>query len=296
MSPDGIATTASRVEIGKPALLAMRGPDAERFLNGQITQDVKRLADASVTLPSCVTDAKGRLQFRVRLTRADDGALWIEGPAGADGPLEERLTRYLIADDVEVENISGSWNLTHLIGDAAPPPPAGVIVRNCARFGMPGTDWWTPAEQAIAFPEGPELLDGGALEDLRIRQGVPAWGRELREGLLVPETGLETSDVSYQKGCYIGQEVISRIKYAGKVNQRLTRMRIDVASPPIDPAGPPALEDEDGKTAGFLTSISPVAGAGGRAALGYLRRGVAAAYLRMADGSRQQVRLMAGDA
>lgn len=296
MSPDGIATTAGRVDIGKPALLAMRGPDAERFLNGQITQDVRRLADTSVTLPSCVTDAKGRLQFRVWLTRADDGALWIEGPAGSDGPLEERLTRYLIADDVEVENLSGSWRLTHFIGGDAPPPPASGFARKCVRFGVPGTDCWTPAAQAVDFSGESPLLHGDALEDFRIRHGVPAWGRELRGGLLVPETGLESSDISYQKGCYIGQEVISRIKYAGKVNQRLIRLRIDGAPPRIDPDAPPVLEDEDGKSAGFLTSISPVADAGGCAALGYLRRGVSSAFLRMADGSRREVRGGAGDA
>lgn len=295
MSLGGIATTASRVDIGKPALLAMRGPDAERFLNGQITQDVRRLAEASITLPSCVTDAKGRLQFRVWLTRADDGALWIEGPAGSDGPLEERLTRYLIADDVEVTNLSGFWTLTHFIGDAAPLTPAGVIVRKCARFGVPGTDWWTPAGKAADFPQGWRLLDGDALEDFRIRQGVPAWGRELREGLLVPETGLEASDVSYQKGCYIGQEVISRIKYAGKVNQRLTCLRFDRAPVPIDPDAAPVLEDNDGNAAGFLTSCSPVAGADGLVALGYIKRGVTAVFLRMADGSRQEVRRVADD-
>lgn len=281
-----IGATANRVDLGQPALLMMHGPDAERFLNGQITQDVRQLAGKFITLPSCVTDAKGRLQFRVWITRMEDGALWVEGPTGTGDLLEERLTRYLIADDVEVENLSGKWGLTHFIGDCECPPPAGVIVRTCARFGVPGTDWWIPAAQTVDFPQAPPLLQDDALEAFRIEQGVPAWGRELRVGLLVPETGLEATDVSYQKGCYIGQEVISRIKYVGKVNQHLARMRIAVETPAFDPADPPVLEDENGKPAGFLTSVSPLAGRDGWNALGYIKRGASNVFLNTADGTR----------
>ena len=91
------------VNFGVPALLEFRGPDAVRFLNGQLTQDVRRVANSAVSLPSCVTDAKGKLQFRVTLADRGDGALWLACPADQADGLETRLTRYLIADDVEVE-------------------------------------------------------------------------------------------------------------------------------------------------------------------------------------------------
>lgn len=61
---------ARRIDCGVPALLEFRGPDAVRFLNGQLTQDVRLVAGGKVSLPACVTDAKGRLQFRVWLTEA----------------------------------------------------------------------------------------------------------------------------------------------------------------------------------------------------------------------------------
>ena len=95
------------VIIDAPALLEFRGPDAVRFLNGQLTQDVRRVAGGKTALPSCVTDAKGRLQFRVWITESPEGNLWVEGPAGSAEALEARLTRYIIADDVEADDLSG---------------------------------------------------------------------------------------------------------------------------------------------------------------------------------------------
>ncbi len=210
------------IDLGQPALLEFRGPDAVRFLNGQLTQDVRRLAGGEVSLPSCVTDAKGKLQFRVNLTEADGGVLWVSGIPHAAADLEARLTRYLIADDVEVSDLTGGFTLWHLMGDV-PVPPDGVIVRKSNRYGVEGVDWWIPS--GMEMPSG-TILEGEELEALRISNGIPGWGNELVEGMLPPEAGLDLTDISYNKGCYIGQEVISRIKSAGKVNKRLDTFRV----------------------------------------------------------------------
>ena len=263
-----------RIDLGQPSLLEFRGPDAVRFLNGQLTQDVRRVAGGKISLPSCVTDAKGRLQFRVTVTEAADGALWVAGLAGWAEDLEARLTRYLIADDVEVEDRSGKYALHHFTG-AMPEPPPGVVARESDRFGMAGTDWWIPVRQVVEFPGS--LLEGDALEALRIVNGVPLWGRELLAGMLPPEALLEETDISYHKGCYIGQEVISRIKSAGKVNRRLTRFVFD-ADVPVAP-GP--LEN----AAGEVTSVAPLAVAGVRHALGYVKRGATDLCFKAADGA-----------
>ena len=263
-----------RIDLGQPSLLEFRGPDAVRFLNGQLTQDVRRVAGGKISLPSCVTDAKGRLQFRVTVTEAAEGALWVAGLAGWAEDLEARLTRYLIADDVEVEDRSGKYALHHFTG-AMPEPPPGVVARESDRFGMAGTDWWIPVRQVVEFPGS--LLEGDALEALRIVNGVPLWGRELLAGMLPPEARLEETDISYHKGCYIGQEVISRIKSAGKVNRRLTRFVFD-ADVPVAP-GP--LEN----AAGEVTSVAPLAVAGVRHALGYVKRGATDLCFKAADGA-----------
>jgi folate-binding protein YgfZ len=201
-----------------------------------------------------------------------EGNLWVEAPFESADALLQRLTRYLIADDVEVADLTGNFRLLHFIGPSLA-PPAGVIIRETRRFGVPGTDWWFPAGSEAIIPEGTNCLEGDALEDFRIRHGVPRWGRELVEGLLPPEAGLDATDISYCKGCYIGQEVISRIKHAGKVNKRLVKLNV-----PATCADDMRLLDGDGHVAGEITSLSPIAINGQRAALAYLRRGIEAIF------------------
>jgi folate-binding protein YgfZ len=266
-----------------PALLEFRGPDAVRFLNGQVTQNVPRLDAENITLPSCITDAKGRLQFRVWLMKSADGALWVSAPGVDAEALEARLTRYLIADDVEVTDLSGKWSLVHFTADPGA-VPAGAIASESARFGVAGTDWWIPAGLAVEFPESFHLLEGDALEAFRIAHGVPAWDRELYDGLLPPEAGLDTSDISYHKGCYIGQEVISRIKHAGKLNKRLIHARVD-ASVSMESE----LLDAAGKPAGEITSISPASSGGKRDIMAYLKRGALEVHFMGPDGTRHPV-------
>ena len=280
-------TEIQRIDCGSPALLEFRGPDAERFLNGQLTQDVRLVAGGKIALPSCVTDAKGRLQFRVWITESDDGGLWVEGPADRAEELEARLTRYLIADDVEVFPRTGKWLLVHFTG-ASPSVPLGVTIRESSRFGVPGTDWWIPAALEVGFPREIPQLEGESLEAFRLKNGVPIWGRELTEGMLPPEAGLDASDISYQKGCYIGQEVISRIKFAGKVNKRLVRMVIDESVP----ADALSLVDGNGESIGCLTSVSPRAECGLRHAMGYLKRGEERAFVIGPDGERHIARML----
>jgi folate-binding protein YgfZ len=256
-----------RVDLGIPALLEFSGPDALKFLNGQLTQDVRRVVGGKISLPSCVTDAKGKLQFRVTVMEASAGVFRVSSPAGQAENLEARLTRYLIADDVEAVDLTGKYRLSHFTGPMPEPPPS-VLSRGANRLGVAGTDWWIPCDLAIEFPVG-SLLQGDALEAYRITHGIPAWGHELVEGILPPEARLEESDISYNKGCYIGQEVISRIKSAGKVNKRLTRFRFEEASK----VAPGELLDSDGKVVGEVTSVSPLAENGIRHALGYVKRG-----------------------
>jgi len=268
-----------KIPLGQPAIFEFTGPDAVRFLNGQVTQDVRRVAGNRLSLPSCITDAKGRLQFRVVLLASPDlKGLWVVGEADMAAALEARLTRYLIADDVETSDLSGSYSLFHVI----PPPhavPAGVVERESQRFGEAGMDCFVAADVLADFGGEWKSLEGEALEHFRISRHLPAWGAELYEGILPPEAGLDQTDVSYAKGCYIGQEVISRIKSAGKVNRRLAAFRLDESVPA---AAGDALVGEV-SDAGVLTSVSPLAECGARIALGYVKRGQDAANLKVRD-------------
>jgi folate-binding protein YgfZ len=248
-----------------------------------VTQDVRLLDANAVSLPSCVIDAKGRLQFRVWLMKSADGALWISSTDVEADALEARLTRYLIADEVEVTDLSGQWSLVHFTADPGA-ARAGVIARESTRFGDAGTDWWIPAGLAVHWPESFSHLQGDELEAFRIAHGVPAWKRELYEGLLPPEAGLDLSDISYHKGCYIGQEVISRVKHAGKINKRLVVARVDASVSMSS-----ELLDAAGKPAGEITSVSPASSGGKRDIMAYLKRGAEDVHFNDPDGTRHPV-------
>lgn len=247
-----------RLAAESPTLLAFRGPDAVRYLNGQLTQDVSELGNKA--LPSCVTDAKGRLQFLVSVFQgpAQDEIRVAGDPSRAE-ELRARLERYLIADDVEVEDLSGRWVRVH----AESVLDGSEMTRDAAGIFGPGIDHWFPHGE----PPSGRAISGEQAESLRIAAGIPAWGRELEEGMLPPEAGLDRSAVSYHKGCYIGQEVLSRIKSVGRVNRRLARLTTTAPGPA------PLLVD--GSECGVLTSVAPTGtgdGDGNRPALGYLRK------------------------
>lgn len=255
------------VDLGRPAVLDFSGPDAVRFLNGQVTQDVRRVVGTGRCVWSCVTDAKGKLQFRVKLMEVEGGVIRVVADEGVGEALEARLTRYLIADDVEVGNRSGEFRLIHVLGEAVG-ELKGVKWVACDRFGVPGMDGWVAAGEVVDLPGREMGVD--EVEELRISNGVPAWGRELTEGMLPPEAGLEGTDIAYDKGCYIGQEVISRIKSAGKVNRILVRLVV----PEGGAVEVGEVPDADGKVLGEITSVGPIAVGGVRPALGYVKRGV----------------------
>ena len=105
-------------------------------------------------------------------------------------------------------------------------------------------------------------------EMARTLQGIPKWGAELTVGLLPPEAGLEKDAISYTKGCYVGQEVISRMKHAGKVNRHLVKLFV-----PADTTPPCPLYHE-GVEAGEVTTVirNPSEGEAHACALGFRRR------------------------
>ncbi len=200
-----------------------------------------------------------------------DGAESIWVLCGEHDPeaLEARLTKYLIADDVEAKLLDKDFFIGHFQETIySGSDSLDGIWRASRRFGENGWDYI-----GCKTPDT-EFLNATEVESLRVKRGVPKWGRELSEGMLAPEARLDESDISYQKGCYIGQEVISRIKSAGKVNRTLTKFAVEGGAIIGE------ILDADGKKSGQLTSIA------GRAGLGYLKRGVAAdAGLRAGNGS-----------
>lgn len=270
------------LDLGPRTVLAFRGPDAVRYLNGQVTNDVTRLAPGTA-LHACVTDAKGRLQAEVRIFRGPDDSLFVEAPPELRESLEARLTRYLVADDVEVADLSADWHPVHLLDSTGRcllqwQRPAAALVLTSKRLGPPGHDLWLPGAGAAAALESLRSLaascDPAQAEAIRIRHGRPAWGKELVPGMLPPEAGLDKTAISYTKGCYIGQEVISRVHSVGKLHRRLARFALDASPGAGQLEGATLLLPSTDTPAGTITSASPesVSPPGTRPCLGFLDR------------------------
>jgi folate-binding protein YgfZ len=237
--------------------LRLSGADAFRYLNGQITRDLKRLDDHEA-LPACILTPKGKLCALLSIHR-EGGDLIVESELEAGDSLKERLERYLVADDVVITEEPWPERI-HQFGEAAEREGAqtGLALR---RLGVPGRD--IPAE---SHPDA-GLLDPAVVEILRIERGVPSWGSELGPETLPPEAGLDRTRIDYDRGCYPGQEVISRLKSIGRVNRLLHGFRGDGLRPGMSILSPA------GKELGTLTSAAALPGIPECVALGYLPRG-----------------------
>jgi folate-binding protein YgfZ len=266
----------------------LSGADRIRFLNGQATNDIRRVRpDAALT--ACITTAKGRLSGLIYVSAAPD-FLRIDSEPELRESLAARLERYIIADDVAIEDVTGQECLFHLL---APTAPSGLRQwRAATRFASPGWDLIAPrAEHAAllaALSAIALLIPAPLIETFRIEAGIPRWGAELTEDTLPPEAGLDDSAIDYHKGCYIGQEVISRIKSLGHVNRTLAGF---TAAAPLTPGMTLHPEADPAKNAGEITSAAWSFGLECWAALGYLKRGFHDAPLlaRSPDGSSTPV-------
>ncbi len=206
--------------------LRLTGPDAVRYLNGQVTNDVRKLRPGGA-MPACVTNHKGKLEAFVHLTTDPAGTLLISAPGDLRSFLPLRLEKYLIADDCVLDDLTESTALVHLIAPRDKITPLlteGEFPAALPRFGPAGYDLWiTPERLPFWLAQFPPLSPEDQ-STLQVLHAVPAWGHELTPDLLPPEAGLDATAIDYHKGCYIGQEVISRIRSVGRVNRRLTAL------------------------------------------------------------------------
>ncbi len=235
-------------------LLAFSGPDAARYLNGQLSIDTTRLASLAART-ACLLDAKGRLCAHLHLWRDTDRFI-LEIPTPRLEEIQARLERYIIADDVTISELPPTPSF-HIFGR---PAPAGAISSN--RLGIPGHDTpATPADLPQATPED--------IERLRIIHGIPAWNHELTPSTLPQEARLETTSIDFDKGCYVGQEIVSRLKSVAHVNKRLHGFRGPLPHPLPEGC---TLHTESTSPAGRLTSAIRHFDIAQTIALGYLNR------------------------
>ena len=229
--------------------LRLSGADRFRFLNGQITNDLRKVSE-TIAIEACVLSAKGKLNAHIFIGALGE-TLLIDAEPELSEMLRARLERYVIADDVEIEDVTNEFSLFHVLKEEPPASGLGRIV-SARRFTETGWDIWTDSARHDAVRDqlasAYVMIDPAAADVMRLEQGLPTWGHELTDEIIPIEANLEQRTVDYQKGCYIGQEVISRIKMSGQTNKRLCGL-ISLDDTPLQ-AGMKLLRQLEKKQAG----------------------------------------------
>lgn len=293
--------TAGVLDLSSRGRLCVLGADRERFLNGQVTNDVKALGSGQGCY-AAIVNAKGRMESDVFIHRLP-GEFLLDFEPGISTALTCRLERYVIADDVQIADAAPHYGLLSVQGPQAAAavaalspglePPAEplamvsandpnwgeIYLANQPRLGLPGFDLYVPvaalakaAETLIAAAQtvGGRAAGWDAHEMARLEMGIPRFGADMDTTNLPPEAGIEQRAVSYTKGCYIGQEVIARLRTYGQVSRRLCGLRLADDLPRLPTRGNPLFKE--GREVGFVTSAARSPGLNANIALGYVRR------------------------
>ena len=313
---------AGLIDLSSRGRLLVTGSEAVQFLNGLITNDMKTLAE-NTWMPAAFPNVQGRLLASVRIihqSAAYGGAsgFLIDTEAATRAQVLKTIERFTLAGDFHVTDLTEQTALISLQGAKAVEmlcvgfgETAASLAETLASIGQyvvafarwrdqpvtiirarhtveDGFDLFIDATAASQLWDA--LLKAGArptgfdaLEILRIEAGQPRYGTDMDETNVVSETNLDDA-VSFTKGCYIGQEIIARIKYRGHVAKKLSGLVLD---------GPATIERDakikslDGKDIGRVTSAILSPHLGQTIALGYVK------YDYLAPGT--EVRIMSGE-
>ncbi len=284
--------------------ICLLGEDRVRFLNGQVTNQLESLPTGNGVVAGLV-NAKGKLEADLHIYILQDEIL-IDFESNLTEKVVARLDKYIIADDVEIVDVSPDYGALTVIGPKArevllshpdiqslPDTELGtltlstesgsewVLIRR-SRWGLEAYDVLAPWEEflrlaqffsdtATATNQNQSAWIGSVVqEQIRIESGCPKYGVDMDESNLAPETGLEKLAISYRKGCYIGQEVIARIRTYGQVAKSLRGFWL-----PEEMETPPQPGTElfhNGRKVGYLTSVLKSPALNRWIALGYARK------------------------
>jgi tRNA-modifying protein YgfZ len=221
------------------ACLHVTGEDALTFLQGQFTQELRSTATSPVAYGLWLNQ-KGKVLADSFILREAPDSVWVISFSSSAQVICERLEAYVIADDVLIEDVTEEWSgvtiggamaETWLAREAGGIPETGEFskvaeggwVFRGRRGDESSFEWVRPVDSPL--PAALVKISPEARERLRINAGVPRVPQDIGVGDLPNEGGLDESGISYTKGCYLGQEVMARLKAMGTVRRRLVRVR-----------------------------------------------------------------------
>ncbi len=274
-------------DLGWRAKLILTGSDRHKWLNGMVTNNIRDLA------PDCGTynfllNAQGHIMGDMYLYNRGDYIL-LDTDASQAENIRALLDKFIIMDDVEISDASGKLTAIGLIGPKAQEVlgSAGISVPPLEPLRIHDAVWqdagislvaadsgrieiWVAAANAAKLLDalagaGAKPVGSEALELWRIARGIPQYGRDIRERDLPQETE-QARALNFSKGCYVGQEIVERIRSRGAVHRHFSGLEIEGPAPE-----PGTKLQASGKDVGEVTSVA-VLPTGQTIALGYVRR------------------------
>jgi len=275
------------------AKVRLTGNDRMRWLNGMVTNNIRDLGQGRGVYAFLLNPQGHILGDLYAYNRGE--ALIVDTDVTQVKKLLATFDHYIIMDDVEVEDVSEKLAAVGVSGPKSQPTLRGAgfvlpaaeplqffdvqwqgLTVTVVRGDNPAVDsyelWLDPAQvslaQQVICAAGAKPVSSTALDLLRIAAGIPRYGQDIRERDLPQETGQQRA-LHFNKGCYIGQEIVERIRSRGAVHRNFTGFRINGDVPP-----PSTKIQCEGKEVGEITSSASLP-AGARempVALGYLRR------------------------
>jgi folate-binding protein YgfZ len=276
--------------------IRVTGEDRVRWLNGMVTNSIQELKDGEGNY-NFLLSVQGRIQGDATIF-AEPDALVIETAASQVPGLMTLLDRFIIMDDVELADATNSQSGMLIAGPKAASlleriglnvEDLGVLQKRTMQWDaaqitvlhissplIPRFEVWADANTTakllvVLQNAGAAFCEAQSLEWLRILEGTPLYGTDIRDRELPQETG-QTRALHFSKGCYLGQEIVERIRSRGNVHRTFSAFRLDGELPVV---GVPL--EADGKPVGELTSVAAIPlptdnGTTVQLALGYIRR------------------------
>jgi len=300
-------TGAGLIDLSSRGRILVSGSEAVMFLNGLITNDIKSL-EMNSWMPAAFANVQGRLLAAVRIIHRADGYL-LDTEQATHETVLRLIERFTLAGDFRVTDLTSVTTAFSVQGrlaveivrrvfreDAAllerqksldiafeSEPVTLVRATHTAEDGFDvfiGSNT-SSAIQAALISAGARPINEETLETLRIEAGIPRYGIDMDETNVVTETNLDDA-VSFTKGCYLGQEIIVRIKHRGHVAKKLTGIILEQHTPVARNA---AILSENGKEIGRVTSSALSPKLNRAIALGYVK------YDYLAPGTAVKVSL-----
>ncbi len=277
---------AALVDLSHKTILRLAGKGAVGMLNATLTNEVP--GEEHRGIYALLLNPKGRILADLRVLKSEGDVLIDTDPEGA---AKEVLVRYAPFSRVEVEDLSeadAAWGILGLYGPRAEELLEGLelaehetatvevggadLLAAGVAVPIPGYDLLGPADALSAARDylagrGAVSVSTRAYETARIKAGIPRFGSDITPENFPAEAGILERAVSFEKGCYPGQETVARMHYRGHPNRTLHRLVVE--GPPPAP-GTEIAQDE--KKVGRLTSVAPLPVNGETFALGYLSR------------------------